>query len=101
MRPTNLFKRLKGMPTVARYRKTIIFTHNHAHYYSHLGFDLEWRVLWNSGAQERRTALVQLCDKSTILLIQVNYMKRALFVNYALLPFDNLAVWQGFRKKSG
>ncbi|KAG1807493.1 uncharacterized protein BJ212DRAFT_1449312 [Suillus subaureus] len=37
---------------------------------SPLGFDLEWRVLWNSGAQERRTALVQLCDKSTILLIQ-------------------------------
>ncbi|KAG2366414.1 hypothetical protein BDR07DRAFT_1373683 [Suillus spraguei] len=25
---------------------------------SPLGFDLEWRVLWNSGAQERRTALV-------------------------------------------
>ncbi|KIK44728.1 hypothetical protein CY34DRAFT_39080, partial [Suillus luteus UH-Slu-Lm8-n1] len=36
---------------------------------SPLGFDLEWRVLWNSGAQERRTALVQLCDKSNILLI--------------------------------
>ncbi|KAG1861142.1 hypothetical protein DFJ58DRAFT_777819 [Suillus subalutaceus] len=43
---------------------------------SPLGFDLEWRVLWNSGAQERRTALVQLCDKSTILLIQVSQMKR-------------------------
>ncbi|KAG2073872.1 hypothetical protein BDR04DRAFT_1140954 [Suillus decipiens] len=28
---------------------------------SPLGFDLEWRVLWNFGAQERRTALVQLC----------------------------------------
>ncbi|KAG1763785.1 hypothetical protein EDD22DRAFT_885926 [Suillus occidentalis] len=43
---------------------------------SPLGFDLEWRVLWNSGAQERRTALVQLCDKSTILLIHVSQMKR-------------------------
>ncbi|KAG0699052.1 hypothetical protein DFH29DRAFT_938237 [Suillus ampliporus] len=43
---------------------------------SPLGFDLEWRVLWHSGAQERRTALVQLCDKSTILLIQVSHMKR-------------------------
>ncbi|OJA16521.1 hypothetical protein AZE42_00655 [Rhizopogon vesiculosus] len=37
---------------------------------SPLGFDLEWRVLWHSGAQERRTALVQLCDKTTVLLIQ-------------------------------
>ncbi|KAJ8587128.1 ribonuclease H-like protein [Rhizopogon salebrosus TDB-379] len=43
---------------------------------SPLGFDLEWRVLWHSGAQERRTALVQLCDKSTVLLIQVSHMKR-------------------------
>ncbi|KAG2159454.1 uncharacterized protein EDB93DRAFT_1115831 [Suillus bovinus] len=43
---------------------------------SPLGFDLEWRIQWNSGAQERRTALVQLCDRSTILLIQVSQMKR-------------------------
>ncbi|KAG2133162.1 hypothetical protein BD769DRAFT_1572944 [Suillus cothurnatus] len=43
---------------------------------SPLGFDLEWRVLWNSGAQERRTALVQLCDKSTILLVHISQMKR-------------------------
>ncbi|KAF8452421.1 ribonuclease H-like domain-containing protein [Boletus edulis BED1] len=37
---------------------------------SPLGFDLEWRVMWHLGAQERRTALVQLCDHDTILLIQ-------------------------------
>ncbi|KAF9224733.1 ribonuclease H-like protein [Gyrodon lividus] len=41
-----------------------------------LGFDLEWRVMWQPGAQERRTALVQLCDHCTILLIQVSSMKR-------------------------
>ncbi|KAF8557464.1 ribonuclease H-like protein [Imleria badia] len=41
-----------------------------------LGFDLEWRVMWHPGAQERRTALVQLCDHDTILLIQVSSMKR-------------------------
>ncbi|KAF9242290.1 ribonuclease H-like protein, partial [Melanogaster broomeanus] len=41
-----------------------------------LGFDLEWRVMWQRGAQERRTALVQLCDQHTILLIQVSSMKR-------------------------
>ncbi|KAH0831103.1 ribonuclease H-like protein [Lanmaoa asiatica] len=35
-----------------------------------LGLDLEWRVMWHPGAQERRTALVQLCDHHTILLIQ-------------------------------
>ncbi|KAG9313751.1 ribonuclease H-like protein [Chiua virens] len=35
-----------------------------------LGFDLEWRVMWHPGAQERRTALVQLCDHHTILLIK-------------------------------
>ncbi|KAH7882896.1 ribonuclease H-like domain-containing protein [Phlebopus sp. FC_14] len=43
---------------------------------SPLGFDLEWRVMWQAGAQERRTALVQLCDQHTILLIQVSSMKR-------------------------
>ncbi|KAG2134117.1 hypothetical protein DEU56DRAFT_888707 [Suillus clintonianus] len=43
---------------------------------SPLGFDLEWRVLWKSGAQERQTALVQLCDKSTILLCHVSHMRR-------------------------
>ncbi|KAH7912503.1 hypothetical protein BJ138DRAFT_1178784 [Hygrophoropsis aurantiaca] len=43
---------------------------------SPLGFDLEWRVMWHAGATERRTALVQLCDKNTILLIQVSHMKR-------------------------
>ncbi|KIK96913.1 hypothetical protein PAXRUDRAFT_825475 [Paxillus rubicundulus Ve08.2h10] len=41
-----------------------------------LGFDLEWRVMWQAGAKERRTALVQLCDLRTILLIQVSSMKR-------------------------
>ncbi|KAH7925341.1 ribonuclease H-like protein [Leucogyrophana mollusca] len=41
-----------------------------------LGFDLEWRVMWHAGAKERRTALVQLCDKKTILLVQVSHMKR-------------------------
>ncbi|EIW79838.1 ribonuclease H-like protein [Coniophora puteana RWD-64-598 SS2] len=34
-----------------------------------LGFDMEWRVFWNPYSQGR-TALVQLCDKRTILLIQ-------------------------------
>ncbi|KAI6020100.1 hypothetical protein PISMIDRAFT_678671 [Pisolithus microcarpus 441] len=43
---------------------------------SPLGFDMEWRVMWQAGAAERRTALVQLCDVRTILLIQVSDMKR-------------------------
>lgn len=74
--------------------------YDHPCYYSPLGFDLEWRVLWNSGAQERRTALVQLCDKSTILLIHVSQMKRASFLSYDLLAPEYLAAWQGFRKGS-
>ncbi|KAL4072170.1 hypothetical protein J3A83DRAFT_4400639 [Scleroderma citrinum] len=41
-----------------------------------LGFDLEWRVTWQTGATERRIALVQLCDTRTILLIQISSMKR-------------------------
>lgn len=32
--------------------------------------------MWQAGAPERRTALVQLCDTRTILLIQVSSMKR-------------------------
>ncbi|KAI6112390.1 hypothetical protein EDD17DRAFT_1875382 [Pisolithus thermaeus] len=43
---------------------------------SPLGFDMEWRVMWQAGAAERRTALVQLCDIRTILLIQVSSMAR-------------------------
>lgn len=31
--------------------------------------------MWQPGAQERRAALVQLCDQDTILLIQVSSMK--------------------------
>ncbi|KAI5994533.1 ribonuclease H-like domain-containing protein [Pisolithus marmoratus] len=37
---------------------------------------MEWRVMWKAGAAERRTALVQLCDSRTILLIQISSMKR-------------------------
>ncbi|KAI6145225.1 ribonuclease H-like protein [Pisolithus tinctorius] len=43
---------------------------------SPLGFDMEWRVKWQAGAAERRTALVQLCDSQTILLIHISNMKR-------------------------
>lgn len=43
---------------------------------SPLGFDMEWRVMWQAGAAERRTALVQLCDIRTIMLIQVSSMTR-------------------------
>ena len=58
-----------------------LFRHanNALHFYPTrpLGFDLEWRVMWQAGAPERRTALVQLCDTRTILLIQVSSMKSA------------------------
>jgi len=49
------------------------------HFTRPLGFDLEWRVMWQAGAPERRTALVQLCDTRTVLLIQVSSMKSADF----------------------
>ncbi|TFY80352.1 hypothetical protein EWM64_g3659 [Hericium alpestre] len=43
-----------------------------------VGFDLEWRVFIRRGARmtERRTALVQLCDSTMILLLQVSSMQR-------------------------
>ena len=53
-----------------------------------LGFDLEWRVMWHPGAQERRTALVQLCDHETILLIQVSSMKSMRSRSFALRTFQ-------------
>ncbi|KAH9915205.1 ribonuclease H-like domain-containing protein [Fomitopsis serialis] len=42
-----------------------------------LGFDMEWVVNWrNKAYTERRTAVVQLCDKRMILVIQLSQMKR-------------------------
>ncbi|TDL20638.1 ribonuclease H-like protein [Rickenella mellea] len=41
-----------------------------------LGFDLEWVVSFRKNAPPQRAALVQLCDRRMILLIQVNKMKR-------------------------
>jgi hypothetical protein len=35
---------------------------------------MEWRVLFRGGAVERRTALIQICDKRTILLVQIGAM---------------------------
>ncbi|KZT63392.1 ribonuclease H-like protein [Daedalea quercina L-15889] len=42
-----------------------------------LGFDMEWVVSWRKRAySEHRTAVIQLCDKRMILVIQVSQMKR-------------------------
>ncbi|KAF8496624.1 ribonuclease H-like domain-containing protein [Gautieria morchelliformis] len=42
-----------------------------------LGFDMEWRVFSGRGvhASERKTAVIQLCDLQTILIIQLSAMK--------------------------
>lgn len=40
-----------------------------------LGWDLEWEPATRRGAGENKTALVQLCDKSTILLVHVGKMR--------------------------
>ncbi|KAF8581808.1 ribonuclease H-like protein [Ramaria rubella] len=40
-----------------------------------LGFDLEWRVIFRKGATERKTAVLQLSDEHTILIIQLSAMK--------------------------
>lgn len=36
---------------------------------------MEWRVFFGRGASERRTAVVQICDLRTILIIQISAMK--------------------------
>ncbi|TFY58764.1 hypothetical protein EVJ58_g6213 [Rhodofomes roseus] len=42
-----------------------------------LGFDMEWVISWrNKSCAERRTAVVQLCDKRMILIVQLSEMKR-------------------------
>lgn len=42
-----------------------------------LGFDLEWEPSTRQG-KENKTALVQVCDKETIILVHVARMKREL-----------------------
>jgi hypothetical protein len=43
--------------------------------YRPLGFDMEWRAVFRSNAPERRTALIQICDKHIILLVHISSMK--------------------------
>lgn len=46
---------------------------------------MEWVVPWRKGGgSERRTAVVQLCDKHMILVIQVSEMKRT--------PLDSMSL---------
>lgn len=42
---------------------------------SPLGFDLEWRVIFMFRAAQRKAAILQLCDKERILIIQLSAMK--------------------------
>lgn len=44
-----------------------------------LGFDMEWRFYWSKGRTvSRRTALVQIGDERTIILVQLSAMTRKL-----------------------
>ncbi|KAG0190979.1 hypothetical protein DFQ28_001143, partial [Apophysomyces sp. BC1034] len=40
------------------------------------GLDLEWRPNFRKGGKEHKTALIQICNSDTILLLQVSQMKR-------------------------
>lgn len=62
-----------------------------------LGFDLEWRPQFVRGAQERRTALVQLSDETMILLIHVSSMKSG-FVQ-SIISSAVQMLWQNFPRK--
>ncbi|KZT52968.1 ribonuclease H-like protein [Calocera cornea HHB12733] len=42
---------------------------------SPVGFDTEWRPVFVKGAAQNRTALIQLADANTVLLIQIKVMK--------------------------
>ena len=68
-----------------------------------LGFDLEWRIFFRKGMSpsERRTALIQLCDTRTILLVHVSAMKSMLLLglNFGSLVLPTLCL-QDFRRKS-
>lgn len=58
---------------------------------------MEWVFTWRKGGcSERRTAVVQLCDKHMILIIQVSEMKRTspCFMSMSLL----LYIAQVFRR---
>ncbi|KAF8513737.1 ribonuclease H-like protein [Hysterangium stoloniferum] len=39
-----------------------------------LGFDLEWRVVFAKGAPERKASILQICDDTRILVIQLSAM---------------------------
>ncbi|KAI6025991.1 ribonuclease H-like domain-containing protein, partial [Pisolithus marmoratus] len=68
---------------------------------SPLGFDMEWRVMLKVGAAERRTALVQLCDSRTVLLIQISSMKRFLRKVLEVIECPNIVKMGANIKKDG
>ena len=56
---------------------------------SPLGFDMEWAITWRKGGcSDRRTAVVQLCDKRMILVIQLSEMS-SMFLDFPLMSLSN------------
>lgn len=63
------------------------------------GFDLEWEPSRMRG-KENKTALVQVCDADTILLVHVSRMKRECFGRNATAACSKMRFAQGFRRVS-
>ena len=67
----DLVQNLRGCVVFVRHQPSLILVCRP------IGFDMEWRVMFhrNIPTGARRTAVVQLCDKLMILIVQVSAMK--------------------------
>lgn len=89
----DLVQNLRGYVFFIRRKSTLILV------YRPIGFDMEWRVMFhrNLPTGARRTAVVQLCDKLMILIVQVSAMKSTPVCHHSLGLSSYVA--QSFRRK--
>jgi hypothetical protein len=48
------------------------------------GLDLEWRPTFVKGSKENKTALIQLCNAESVLIIQISRMHGKHILSFAL-----------------
>lgn len=89
----DLVQNLRGCVVFVRRQSSLIFVCRP------IGFDMEWRVMFhrNIPTGARRTAVVQLCDKLMILIVQVSAMKSTPVSRHPSRLSPYLA--QSFRRK--
>ena len=57
---------------------------------SYIGFDIEWKIQWKRGAEQYKTALIQICTSTEIILFHISRMKSIPISLLSLLTNPNV-----------